>query len=297
MSINDTLLAISDAVYKTTSVKTNIRRSSPVGGGSINSCYRLDSDAHSYFVKLSNVSGLTMLEAEMDGLSELAASGVLRVPQPICCGQSGDKAFLVMEYIHFGRTTTDSAARLGGKLAMMHQQTSNYFGWYRDNTIGITPQPNSWDHDWIRFYGERRLAPQFRLLAEKSNAIVLQTLGEQLIAGMNRFFGDYRPTPSLLHGDLWSGNFATDDHGAPVIFDPAVYYGDREADLAMTELFGGFPDAFYAAYRERWPLDMGYEHRKTLYNLYHVLNHANMFGGDYSHQAEQMTKQLLGELG
>jgi fructosamine-3-kinase len=113
---------------------------------------------------------------------------------------------------------------------------------------------------------------------------------------MPDLFADYQPMPSLLHGDLWSGNYAVTQAGEPIIFDPAVYYGDREADLAMTELFGGFSQRFYAAYNETWPLDSGYQLRKTFYNLYHILNHFNMFGGGYARQAERMIEQLLSDL-
>jgi protein-ribulosamine 3-kinase len=238
-----------------------------------------------------------MFEAERDGLTELAGVGSVRVPVPVCTGQAGGSAFLVMEYIRFGRPAADSAARLGRGLAEMHRHAGESFGWWRDNTIGSTPQPNGLDDDWVRFWRDRRLGHQLHLAAANGFGGTLQRLGERLLAELPAFFTAYRPTPSLLHGDLWGGNYAVDGSGAPVIFDPAVYYGDRETDLAMTKLFGGFSEDFYAAYREAWPLDAGYRQREALYKLYHVLNHANLFGGGYARQAEGMMDQLLSELG
>jgi fructosamine-3-kinase len=181
---------------------------------------------------------------------------------------------------------------LGDQLAALHRATESRFGWHRGNTIGSTPQSNEWHEDWIVFYRERRLRVQIDLAARRMGA-PLRQLGETLMERLPEFFQDYRPAPSLLHGDLWSGNVATMREGDPVIFDPAVYYGDREADIAMTELFGGFSADFYAAYRRAWPLDPGYETRKSLYNLYHVLNHFNLFGGGYGMQAQQMMQRLL----
>ncbi len=297
MISNDMLQAIAMAASEAVSTPVHIRHAVPVGGGDINACYRLEAVGRDYFAKLNACERLDMFEAERDGLTELAGAGALRVPAPVCCGRAGDVAFLVMEYIDFGPDTADSAVRLGRGLAAMHRHTSGRFGWRRDNTIGATAQPNAWDDDWIRFFGEKRLAHQLRLAAENGHGGELQRLGERLIAGLPGLYTGYRPAPSLLHGDLWGGNHAADGQGQPVIFDPAVYYGDREADLAMTELFGGFPESFYAAYRESLPLDGGYRHRKTLYMLYHVLNHANLFGGGYAAQALRMMQELLSELG
>ena len=169
------------------------------------------------------------------------------------------------------------------------------FGWPRDNTIGTTPQVNAWGDDWAEFFRDRRIAPQLALAARNGHGGALQRDGERLLAAIPALLAGHAPAPSLLHGDLWSGNAACLATGEPVIFDPAVYYGDREADLAMTELFGGFGADFYAAYRDAWPLPDGYERRRTLYNLYHVLNHLNLFGGGYGAQAETMIARLLAE--
>jgi fructosamine-3-kinase len=237
-----------------------------------------------------------MFAAEAEGLEEMAAANAVRVPRPLCWDVAEHQSFLVMEYIEFGGRAAEAAPRLGEQLAAMHQRTSNSFGWHRDNTIGSTPQINTSREDWSGFWREQRLAFQLNLLAHKGIGGSLQQKGERLMADLSAFFSGYAPQASLLHGDLWGGNQAVDAEGEPVIFDPAVYYGDRETDIAMTELFGGFPPAFYEAYNATWPLDAGYAVRKTLYNLYHILNHANLFGGGYARQAEGMMDRLLAEL-
>jgi fructosamine-3-kinase len=201
----------------------------------------------------------------------------------------------VLEHLELRPADDKGMRALGRNLARLHRVTARRHGWDRDNTIGSTPQINTPADDWIAFWRERRLSFQLKLAASKGHAARLSASGERLIEKLPAFFEGYTPVPSLLHGDLWSGNAAMDADGKPVIFDPAVYYGDREADLAMTELFGGFPHSFYAAYRTEYPLDAGYETRKQLYNLYHVLNHLNLFGGGYGAQAERMIEQLLAQ--
>lgn len=264
------------------------------GGGCINRASVVQaSDGRRYFVKLNRAQRLDMFEAEAAGLEEIRASRALRAPRPVAWGVSGGEAWLVLEYLDLGGR--GSAAELGRRLAQMHRHTAPQFGWQRDNTIGSTPQINTPASDWITFYRERRLRPQYRLAAENGAPRRLIDLGERLMASFAGLFDGYWPLPSLLHGDLWGGNYAYCG-GEPVVYDPAVYYGDREADLAMTELFGGFPAEFYAAYREAWPLDAGYRVRRELYNLYHVLNHFNLFGGGYLAQAQRLTERLLAEL-
>jgi fructosamine-3-kinase len=172
------------------------------------------------------------------------------------------------------------------------------FGWHRDNTIGSTSQPNSWCEEWLEFFRERRLRHQLTLARRTGHDAGgrLQRRGGELLERLGAFFTSYRPAPSLLHGDLWGGNRAADGQGRPVIFDPAVYYGDREADIAMTRLFGAFSGEFYAAYEAAWPLDREAPRRIELYNLYHVLNHLNLFGGGYLAQAQGMIDRLLAGL-
>ncbi len=273
----------------------------PVSGGSINRAYVLEGASKRgpcrFFVKVNDARFGDMFEAEREGLAELAGAGAIRVPRPLAFGESEGQCWLACEYIAFGRERSGSMARLGEQLARLHRHTAPRFGWHRDNTIGSTPQPNGWHEDWLAFYRERRLLHQLDLLKSRGASSRLIDRGRRLAQHLEAFFSGYRPVPSLLHGDLWGGNRGFDEHGEPVLFDPAVYYGDREADLAMTELFGGFSDAFYDAYRAAWPLDPGYRVRRDLYNLYHVLNHANLFGGGYASQAAGMIDRLLAEAG
>ncbi|MFQ5581804.1 MAG: fructosamine kinase family protein [Mariprofundaceae bacterium] len=287
---------ISRAIEKACGQRFAIRHRRPVGGGCINAGYRLEGDDQRYFIKLNSADKLDMFAAEAEGLADMAAAHAVRVPEPVCWGTAGDRSFLVMEYIEFGGRVKNASSRLGEQLASMHRKTSGTYGWHRDNTIGSTPQINTVSNNWASFWRQHRLGLQLELLAQKGIGGSLQQKGQKLLADLNVFFGEHKPEASLLHGDLWGGNQAVDAKGNPVIFDPAVYYGDREADIAMTELFGGFPAAFYDAYNTAWPLDSGYSVRKTLYNLYHILNHANLFGGGYAVQAEGMMDRLLAEL-
>jgi fructosamine-3-kinase len=267
-----------------------------VGGGSINSAFVLQGADRRYFVKLNTPSRVEMFTAEAEGLREIAATRSVRVPEPVCWGEGGGHSYIVLEYVQLGAGSGQGLEPLGRQLAAMHRTRGASFGWHRDNTIGSTPQVNAPSADWIQFWRERRLGFQLDLAARHGLGGSLQDKGRRLSELFPALFAGYRPQPSLLHGDLWGGNWSTDVAGQPVIFDPAVYYGDREADLAMTTLFGGFGERFYRAYREQWPLDPGYGIRKILYNLYHVLNHANLFGGGYAGQAEGMMDRLLAEL-
>jgi fructosamine-3-kinase len=201
-----------------------------------------------------------------------------------------------MEHIALRGRGSEGAAEAGRELAAMHRVTRPLFGWDRDNTIGSTRQPNGPEEDWQVFWGRNRLGFQLDLAARNGYGGRLRSEGERLLDALPALL-EHAPVPSLLHGDLWGGNMGFDREGHPVVFDPAVYYGDREADLAMTELFGGFGGDFYAAYREAWPLGPGYRTRKVLYNLYHVLNHLNLFGGGYLGQARGMVGELLAEVG
>ncbi len=264
-----------------------------MGGGCINQTYRLADKRQSYFVKINSAALIPMFEAEAAGLEEIAKTNTIRAPIPICLGSSGNNAYLVLEYI---KMSTNGDMELAGRsLALMHRKIGGGFGWYRDNTIGSTHQSNNLSTDWIEFWCEHRLGHQLRLANQLGHGGRLLDSGEKLMDMLPHLIG-HKPQPSLLHGDLWGGNISFDDKGAPVIFDPAVYYGDREADIAMTELFGGFGSRFYSAYNEEWPLDQGYTSRKTLYNLYHILNHLNIFGGSYAGQAQEMIDRLLSEL-
>lgn len=270
------------------------RHQSEVGGGCINGATVLTDGARRYFVKYNTVAGLAMFEAEAAGLTEIRQTHTLYAPEPVCCGTAAGQAYLVLEYLDLSGNY-EAADTLGAQLAALHRIPRAYFGWHRDNTIGSTPQVNTPSNDWITFWRDQRLAYQLRLAEENGYGGALQRQGERLLADLSVFFRDYAPHAALLHGDLWSGNYGVDTAGRPVIFDPAAYYGDREADLAMTELFGGFSPRFYAAYNAHYPLDAGYGTRRTLYNLYHVLNHLNLFGGGYRAQAERMLERLRAE--
>lgn len=273
-----------------------------VGGGCINRTFRIAGGSRRYFVKLNNADSLSMFEAEAAGLSEIHESRTLRVPMPVCWGENGTAAWLVLEYLELRAESRSHGgngahgAGLGVRLAAMHRVSSETFGWHRDTTIGATPQINERSSDWAGFWRKHRLGYQLRLAASNGYTGRLQAQGEQLMERLDAFFPGPQPAASLLHGDLWSGNYSFDAQGQPVVFDPAVYFGDRETDIAMTELFGGFSASFYGAYREAYPLDPGYTSRKSLYNLYHILNHLNLFGGGYRRQAEQVIAGLLAEI-
>ena len=269
-----------------------------IGGGDINQAYQIDgilnkSEAVSFFIKFNQKNRLDMFEAEAAGLQEIEKAQAIAVPHVISCGVDGAQSYLILEKVSFTAGNTDSAKQLGQQLATMHKYTSSNYGWFQDNTIGSTCQKNSQTDNWINFWREQRLSYQLKLAKQKGAGASLIQKGESLSKKLDALFIGYEPEASLVHGDLWSGNYGYLESGAPIIYDPAVYYGDRETDIAMTELFGGFSADFYSSYNQAWQLDSGYQQRKTLYNLYHVLNHYNLFGGGYAMQAENMLNKLL----
>jgi len=308
----------------------NNRRS--VSGGCINQGYAVIGNTGTYFVKLNQASQVQMFEAEALGLKQMLETQTIRVPKPICWGTAADSAYIVLEWLELGgNSNTLSWEEMGRRLAAMHQasppqatekfkvgrlniESSNLpypsgtatpngnafgeqpstpqgeFGWNQNNTIGSTPQINNWTSNWAEFFAEYRLGYQFQLARRRGGHFPQQ---DRLLAAIGKLL-EHQPQPSLVHGDLWGGNASISKSGEPVIFDPATYVGDREVDIAMTELFGGFPPAFYRGYNEVWPMDSGYKQRKTLYNLYHILNHFNLFGGGYCSQANRMIEQILG---
>jgi len=225
-----------------------------------------------------------MFEAEAEGLTELQKTGTIRVPKVYDVGTDANGSYIEMERFELKPGKERDAATLGKALATLHKHTANLHGWHRDNTIGLTPQHNPQSDDWIAFFREHRLQFQLDLAARNGYTGELQERGFNLLDQLENFFDGYDPEPSLLHGDLWAGNWGVAD-GVPVIFDPAVYYGDRETDIAMTRLFGGFGAAFYREYERAWPLAAGSAERLELYKLYHVLNHLNLFGSGYLDQA------------
>jgi fructosamine-3-kinase len=272
----------------------------PVGGGCIHTALKLTVDGaegeRAYFAKVNTAASAPMFAAEAEGLAALREAKAIRVPEVIARGDDGERAWLVLEWLDLVPLTPASGAQLGSALALQHGIPREKFGWARDNFIGASPQVNGWSDDWLAFWRERRLHAQLRLAAHNRLPSGMIDRGERLAADCEAFFRHYRPARSLLHGDLWGGNAGALADGTPAAFDPAVYVGDREADLAMTELFDGFPKDFHAAYRAAFPLDDGYAVRRDLYNLYHVLNHANLFAGGYVRQAEQSINRLLSEI-
>jgi fructosamine-3-kinase len=284
-----------------------VRRLTPVSGGCIHAawCLELASGAQ-LFAKLNSRSALAMLQAEADGLRALAAvvadsrEAMPSLPEPLAVGEFDHQALLVLSWLELsGRSGPGGWCDLGAALARLHQQSRSQnagrgFGFPRDNFIGATPQFNGWRADWGRFFSERRLAPQLALLGHRGvepegHSGLLERVVEQL-AG-------HQPEPVLVHGDLWSGNAGLLVQGGGALFDPAVYWADREVDLAMARLFGGFPPAFFDGYDSTWPLPAGSARRVDLYNLYHLLNHANLFdggwGGGYGRQAEAVIRRLF----
>ena len=232
-----------------------------------------------------------MFEAEAEGLAELKKADAIRVPEVYDVGTDANGAYIEMERFELQRGSERDAATLGEQLASLHKHTSDLHGWHRDNTIGPTPQHNPQTDDWVEFFREHRLKFQLDLATRNAYTGELQDLGNRLAERLEDLFEGYDPAPSLLHGDLWAGNWGVAD-GVPVIFDPAVYYGDRETDIAMTQLFGGFGDAFYREYERAWPLAAGSAERLELYKLYHVLNHLNLFGSGYLEQALAILRGL-----
>jgi len=265
-------------------------RPQAIGGGSINQAYVLRDGQQSYFVKLNQAAQVAMFEAEALGLREIHQTRTIRVPQPLCWGTADGSSYLVLEWIELGRGDAQAWERMGQQLAALHRVSSPQgFGWHQNNTIGSTPQPNPWTANWTEFFRQYRIEYQLQLARRRGGDFPRH---QALLAAIPKLLA-HQPQPALVHGDLWSGNAACSQDGEPVLLDPAVYYGDREVDLAMTELFGGFPAAFYDGYNQVYPLAPEYQQRKTLYNLYHILNHFNLFGGSYLAQANRMIDQIL----
>jgi protein-ribulosamine 3-kinase len=261
----------------------------PVGGGSIHRAWRLSDGGRRYFVKTNDPAAAPMFAAEAQGLQALSAAAAVRIPTFVTAGKDAARRPFWCSSISTWPASTrreahDSAKRWRGCIASGATPSAGHGQLHRQPRHSRTPPTTDWPH----FFGERRLRPQLGLAQQNGMDKALVAKGEAVIERIGGLFIDYRPAPSLLHGDLWSGNAAQTADGTPVIFDPACYYGDRETDIAMAELFGGFPTSFYAAYRSAWPLDSGYEARKPLYNLYHILNHFNLFGGAYLGQAQRM---------
>lgn len=263
----------------------------PVGGGDISAAWRLQTTDGPLFLKTARASAFDMFDAEACGLRELASANAIRVPDVRAVTNYGEGALIALEWLEFGVAEVETSGAFGRQLARLHRQTQKQHGWHRDNYLGLTPQPNSCADNWLDFFRENRLEFQLRLASENGYGSVLGSASQKLLDNLDTFFVGYDPSASLLHGDLWGGNWSSAD-GQAVIYDPAVYFGDRETDLAMTRLFGGFHAEFYAAYEDSWPLHDGCEHRVGLYQLYHLLNHLNLFGSGYLNRVVSLIKNL-----
>lgn len=275
---------------------TPLRGARRVGGGCINHALRLETDRGVYFVKWNAQPLPRMFQTEAEGLKLLQATGTVRVPTVLAAAEATTDrpAYILMEWLEGPPGGRIDHATLGTQLALLHQKGTSprippAYGLDHDNYIGSTPQYNGWDTDWVRFFAERRLRPQMEL-AQQNRRLPSsrQRKLERVIEQVGQWLGGVERCPSLLHGDLWGGNVMAGPGHAPAIIDPAVYYGDREAELAYTELFGGFGARFYQAYQETWPLPPGYPERRDLYNLYHLLNHLNLFGESYGSQVDRV---------
>jgi len=277
----------------------------PVAGGCSHRAWQLKlADGRQWFLKGNGAEALPLLLAEAEGLRALArwARPPLLVPEPLGVGLLAGQALLLLPWLVLGgasgdgRASSDSWFGVGAGLAALHRDSAeagaseDRFGWSRDNVIGSSPQINAWDTNWARFFVDCRLAPQLRWAAQQGRP---QRGAQQLLELVPHWLGGHQVQPALVHGDLWSGNAALLAGGGGALVDPAVYWGDREVDLAMAQLFGGFPQAFFAGYDSSWPLEPGSQERVALYNLYHLLNHANLFGGSYGAQAQSSIDSLL----
>ena len=266
----------------------------PLAGGGINRTFRLDCGVDRFFIKLNEAARESMFVAERAGLEAIQRSRTIRTPSVYMTGSDDEYAYIILEYIDLGGP--QDPERLALALAAMHGCVQPQFGFHSDNTIGSTPQINGWNTNWVDFWREHRLGFQLQLARCNGLDSPLIDRGLLLADNLAQFFSSYHPQPSLLHGDLWSGNYNADSTGNPVIYDPAWYYGEQEADLAMMELFGNPGARFFDAYHDHFPIDGGYSDRRDLYNLYHLLNHANLFGGDYAAQARQLIERLLAKV-
>lgn len=261
-------------------------------GSSFFDTYEITGRNARYFLKCGSRDLLDVLHAEFAGLSELKSARAVRVPNPYLVGEHDEQCYLVLEYLALHPANDSAQEKLGQLLARQHEATQEQYGWSRSNTIGLTPQYNQWNEDWCEFFSTQRLEPQIKLLEAKSGNEMLAKAAREMQSNLDRYLSGDAPKASLLHGDLWSGNMAMLSSGEPVIFDPAVYYGDPESDIAMTEMFGGFTRPFYSSYRKLNPDTPDGAIRRELYRLYHWLNHCNLFGSTY-HSSAMQSMQLI----
>lgn len=269
----------------------SIKSVSSLSGGCISNAYKITNEADkNYFLKL-NSSPKDLFIKEANGLTELRKANAIRVPEVLLCKED----FLLTEFIIQGNRSKNFFEDFGRRFAELHKYRGDKFGFYEDNYIGSNPQINipasNEENNWAEFYFNKRILYQYKLTEQNSYATgELKNGISRLEKNIEDIIGDSEEPPSLLHGDLWGGNYIVDENGDACLIDPAVYYGHREADLAMTKLFGGFSSEFYHSYDEAFPLADGYEYRENIYKLYHILNHLNLFGRAYYSQAISLIK-------
>ncbi len=283
--------AISSQLSETLMFSFDIAEKTRLNGGEINDCYMISDGEQRYFVKTNKRDCLSKFQIEAESIRVMRESNSVFVPELILTGKTKDSAFIVLNYLPTKPLDDGkNSYKFGQQLAKLHAWgEQKEYGFDQDNYIGTTLQPNKWERKWARFFAEQRIGWQLQLMREKGVNLVNVDDFTQIIS--NRLSG-HQPKPALLHGDLWHGNVANSVFG-PICYDPACYWGDRECDIAMTELFDGFQPEFYQGYESVLPLDINYEQRKDIYNLYHLLNHYNQFGGHYLEESEQMIKQIL----
>lgn len=288
------LNSISESLSEKTGESIELKWVRELHGGDINQAALIRSDQAEWFLKYHTNAPDDMFPTEAQALAEISSQKCIKAPLPIALGVADNTAWLVLEYLEL--TASGPASLLGEQLAAMHRVSMKYFGWKRDNYIGSTVQVNTSSDSWADFWVECRMKPQLALVEAAGFGSKILNRAENLLAEMNHVLGDHQPKASLLHGDLWSGNKAFTRDGQAVIFDPASYYGDRETDIAMTELFGGFDPDFLSAYRAHYPLPDEYYLRRDLYNLYHMLNHLNLFGSGYLSRCVNMIDSLMAQI-
>ena len=260
-----------------------------VKAGDSHKAYKISDGKQRFFVKTNEKIHRPNFEAEAEGLEHFSNTQLFKVPKVICTGLVSDYSFLVLEHIAMSQGTEQTWFHFGEALAELHNtHTQQMYGWQEDNFIGLTPQSNLWQKKWSVFFAEQRIGFMLQLLSEKGH--ILANI-DDVVESVKSLLTGHNPAPSMLHGDLWQGNTGFYKN-EPVLYDPAFYFGDRETDLAMTELFGRFPESFYQGYNNVWPLEDGYQYRKAIYQLYHVLNHALLFGGHYIDSAKITLKNL-----
>lgn len=292
---NHSLLeSIRNSLSESLGTTSEIKWVRDLNGGDINRAALLRQGKTDWFLKYHDNAPDDMFAAEAQALREISDQGCIKAPAPVSHGRDRGTDWLLMEYLEL--TSNGPASLLGEQLAALHHVTASSHGWNRNNYIGSTPQDNTRSDDWAVFFRDCRLKPQLELAQAAGHGLRLSGKGDHLLESILFFMQDHQPAASLLHGDLWSGNKAFTPDGQPVIFDPASYYGDRETDIAMTELFGGFDRSFYSAYQAHYPLPDGYRLRRDLYNLYHMLNHLNLFGAAYLSRCEHMIDQLMAQV-